>query len=201
MKEYIVKRLTSDKPKWADIEALKIDTPYLDTKDNVSAEAKFCYDDTGIYVHLTTTEPETRSKEVGPLCEPCRDSCLEFFFSPVMGDERYFNIEFNSRGAYFFGVGSSLSNLLRIVPMNPHIFGARVRRRNNGWSITYKVPHELVRRVFPAFAPASGYEMRANCFKCSDYAKEPNYLSWSPIEVGHVLSFHTPQYFGKFIFE
>ncbi len=198
MKEYIVKR-TEGKPKWSAISPIAIDTKYLDTKDNVTAEAKICYDDEAIYVHLTTTEPETRSKEVGPTCEPCRDSCLEFFFSPMEGDIRYFNIEFNSRGAFYFGIGSCLKDLVRLLP-KPHVFGARIYRRNDGWSITYRVPHELVRRFFPDYTVYSGKVMRANCYKCSDYAKEPNYLSWNPVE-GKTLSFHRPEQFGKFIFE
>lgn len=200
MKEYTVKR-TDGKPKWADIEALKIDIPYLDTKDDVRAEGKFCYDDECIYVRLSVTEPETRAKEQGQLCEPCRDSCLEFFFSPMEGDERYFNIEFNPRGCYYFGIGSSLKNLVRLIPEgNPGIFRARVTRRSDGWSIIYRIPHELVRRFFPEFKVYSGKEMRANCYKCSDDAAEPNYLSWSPVS-GRCLSFHRPHQFGKFIFE
>ena len=201
MKEYVVKRMTGAKPKWSDVEPLMIDIPYLNTKDNVTAEAKLCYNDEAIYVYLSTTEPETRSKETGPLCEPCLDSCLEFFFSPMEGDKRYFNIEFNSRGAYYFGIGSSLKNLVRLLPEgNPGIFGARVRRRNDGWSITYRVPAELVARFFPEFRLESGKRMRANCYKCSDAAKEPNYLSWSEV-TGKRLSFHRPDDFGTFILE
>lgn len=198
MKEYLVKKI-SGKPNWQDIETIDINTRYLDTKDNVTAEAKVCYDDEAIYVRLSTTEPETRSKEVGPTCEPCRDSCLEFFFSPMENDIRYFNIEFNSRGAFYFGMGSSLKTLVRLL-VNPQVFSYRIYRRNDGWSITYRVPHELVRRFFPEYTVTSGKRMRANCYKCSDFAKEPNYLSWNPVE-GKTLSFHRPEQFGLFIFD
>ncbi len=200
MKEYIIQKAENGKPKWSEIEELTMDHRYLDTKENVSASAKLAYDEKALYVRLSTTEPETRSKEVGPLCEPCLDSCLEFFFSPAIGDERYLNIEFNSRGAYFFGIGSSIKDLIRLIPHgNPNIFSARVQRRNDGWTITYRIPHELVQRLFPTYAPASGYAIRANCYKCSDAAREPNYLSWSPVE-GKTLSFHRPKCFGTMIF-
>ncbi len=200
MMEYTVKRVTG-KPVWAQIEEISMDNRYLDTKDDVSASAKLCYDDEALYVRMSTTEPETRSKETGPLCEPCLDSCLEFFFSPVLGDDRYLNIEFNSRGAYFFGIGSNIKDLIRLIPNgNPHVFSARISRRNDGWSITYKIPHNLVKRLFPLYDPAPGNTIRANFYKCSEAAEEPNFLSWSRVE-GRILNFHRPNCFGKIIFE
>lgn len=199
MKEYIVKRTTGT-PKWADVEALKIDVPYRDTKDDVSAEAKICYDESGIYVNLTTTEPHSPAKGKDFLCEPCLDSCLEFFFSPVDGDERYMNLEFNPNGIYYFGIGTSIKTLVRLVPENKNVFGAKVKRRNDGWSITYKIPTETVKMFFPEFSLYSGKKMRANCYKCVEHAEEPNFLAWNDIG-GPTLNFHRPHLFGLFIFE
>lgn len=200
MKEYIVKRI-SGKPVWADIEPIKMEVRYRDTKEDVSAEAKFCYDESGIYACLTTTEPHSPAKGKDFLAEPCLDSCLEFFFAPVEDDERYMNLEFNPNGIYYFGVGTSVKNLFRLLPENRNIFGAKIRRRNDGWSITYKVPVEAVRLIFPTFSLYSGKVMRANCYKCVEVAKEPNFLAWNDITEGSVLNFHRPHLFGKFIFE
>ena len=199
MKEYLVKRIDG-KPVWADVEPIKIDVPYRETKDDVTAEAKVCYDESGIYVHLSTTEPHSPAKGKDFLAEPCLDSCLEFFFSPVEGDARYMNIEFNPNGIYYFGIGTSLKSLIRLVPENRNAFGAKIRRHNSGWSISYKVPTELVCMFFPEFSLYSGKEMRANCYKCLENAEEPNFLAWNDIG-GPTLSFHRPHLFGKFIFE
>ena len=199
MKEYIVKR-TDGALKWADVEALKIDVRYRDTKDDVSAEAKVCYDESGIYVNLTTTEPHSPAKGKDFLCEPCLDSCLEFFFSPVDGDERYMNLEFNPNGIYYFGIGTSIKTLVRLIPENQNVFGAKIKRRNDGWSITYKIPVETVKMFFPEFSLYSGKKMRANCYKCVENAEEPNFLAWNDIG-GPTLNFHRPHLFGQFIFE
>lgn len=199
MKEYIVKRV-SGKPDWSRIEPIAIDVRYRDTKDDVCAEAKFCYDDDGIYASLTTTEPHSPAKGKDFLVEPCLDSCLEFFFSPVEDDPRYMNLEFNPNGIYYFGVGTSIKNLFRILPENRNVFGAKIKRRNDGWSITYKIPTETVKMFFPSFSLYSGKEMRANCYKCVEVAEEPNFLAWNDIG-GPTLNFHRPHLFGKFIFE
>lgn len=199
MKEYLVKHIEG-KPEWSKIPALPIDVRYRDTKEDVSAEAKICYDEEHIYVKLSTTEPESPAKGKDFLCEPCLDSCLEFFFSPVEDDPRYMNLEFNPNGIYYFGIGTSIKTLVRLLPENRHIFGARVRRRNDGWSVTYSIPAELIRRFFPSFSLYSGKEMRANCYKCLEEGREPNFLSWAPVE-GERLNFHRPHQFGRFIFE
>lgn len=199
LKEYKVKRI-SGKPDWASIEPINIGVRYRDTKDDVTAEAKFCYDDEGIFVHLSTTEPHSPAKGKDFLCEPCLDSCLEFFFSPVEGDERYMNIEFNPNGIYYFGIGTSIKTLVRLVPENRNVFGAKIKKRNDGWSITYKVPVEVVKMFFPNFSLYSGKVMRANCYKCVEVAEEPNFLAWNDIG-GPTLNFHRPHLFGKFIFE
>ena len=199
IKEYVVRRLTEAKPDWSKIEPIQINVPYLDTKDDVSAEAKLC--ETGIYVSLATTEPHSPAKGKDFLCEPCLDSCLEFFFSPVEDDPRYMNIEFNPNGIYYFGIGTSIKTLVRLLPENRNVLGAKIRRHNTGWSITYKVPADLVRMFFPSFELYSGKVMRANCYKCVEKAEEPNFLAWNDITEGSVLNFHRPHLFGKFIFE
>ena len=201
MKEYVVKRLTAEKPDWSAIEAIKIDVPYRDTKDDVTAEAKFCYDESGIYVKLSTTEPHSPAKGKDFLAEPCLDSCLEFFFSPMENDERYMNIEFNPNGIYYFGIGTSIKTLVRLLPENRNVLGAKIRKHNGGWSLTYKVPVSTVRMFFPGFELYSGKVMRANCYKCVEVAEEPNFLAWNDITEGSTLNFHRPHLFGKFIFE
>ncbi|MBR7116081.1 MAG: carbohydrate-binding family 9-like protein [Clostridia bacterium] len=199
MKEYIVKRVNG-KPEWSKLEAINIDTVYREEREGVSAEAKFCYDDDFIYARLSTTEPKTIAKGKDFLCEPCLDSCLEFFFSPVEDDKRYCNLEFNPNGIYYFGIGSSIKDLIRLLPENRHVFNARITRRNDGWTVTYRIPAELIRRLFPDFTLYSGKVMRANCYKCVEAGDAPHFLAWNPVP-GEGLNFHRPHLFGKFIFE
>ena len=40
----------------------------------------------------------------------------------------------------------------------------------------------------------------ANFYKCGDETQKPHYLSWSPVKTSKP-DFHSPEYFGKLIFE
>ena len=200
MKRYEIKRMIAGGD-WSDKPIVNIDTPYLDTPDAVKAWAQIAYDDEGILVRLWTEEYQHRAVETGALGAPYEDCCLEFFFSPMEGDPRYFNFENNSIGCCYLGIGSGLSDLVRLVPdTDKDIFGRKVTKFEGGWEITYKFPYEFIRRFFPDFKVYSGKMIRANCFKCADLTEPPHYLSWSPVPT-ESFTFHRPDHFGEMIFE
>ena len=201
MNTYSIKKIYTS-PDWSAIPTLNIATPYLDTPNNVTASAQLCYNDEALLVHLWANEPYTRAEERGIVGIPCLDSCLEFFFCPEDGDSRYFNIEFNANGCMFLGFGSSVENLIRIVPEDPEqkFFPHQISKTEKGWEIFYSIPYSFIRRIFPSFEVYSGKRMQANCYKCSDLTEPANYLSWSPI-VGEPFTFHKPHCFGTMIFE
>ena len=116
MKRYSLSRVVSfDELKLAP--TLSIDYSYpAGVPDGVSAYAQLGYSDEALLVHLWTEEPTTRAVEEGDLGMPCEDSCLEFFFCPMEGDGRYFNLEFNANGCMYLGFASGLDDLIRLVP-------------------------------------------------------------------------------------
>lgn len=184
---------------WDSIPRLAIDTLLWSEKVPISAGAQLCYDDEAIYVKLTATEPHMRAEEEGPLGAPCEDSCLEFFFSPIAGDNRYFNIEFNPNGCMYLGLGSNVQNLVRLIPeQNPIV--PQICRTTDGWALEYSIPYTFIRRFFPGFSPASGDTLRANCYKCGDSTVQPHFLSWNPIALPEPC-FHCPEFFGTMVFE
>ena len=99
MKTYEIKKMTAYD--WSDKPIIDIDTPYLDTPETVKAWAQIAYDDEAILVRLWTEEYQHRATETGPVGKPYEDCCLEFFFSPMEGDLRYFNFENNAIGCYY----------------------------------------------------------------------------------------------------
>ena len=116
------------------------------------------------------------------------------------GDLRYFNVEFNSNGCMYLGMGSYIGDLVRLLPgdgVNP--FSYKINKGEGAWDITYRVPYEFIRRFFPTFEVYSGKHMRANCYKCADLSEPPHYMAWSPI-VGTPFKFHRPECFGEMIF-
>ena len=114
MKTYEIKKMTAYD--WSDKPIIDIDTPYLDTLETVKAWAQIAYDDEAILVRLWTEEYQHRATETGPVGKPYEDCCLEFFFSPMEGDLRYFNFENNAIGCYYLGIGTGLHDAVRLLP-------------------------------------------------------------------------------------
>lgn len=198
MRTYTIEKMTD--AGWDAVPALEIDHRYFETPEEIKAYAKLAYDEEAILVRLSTKEKKIRAVETGDLGSPCEDSCLEFFFSPMEGDLRYFNVEFNSNGCMYLGMGSYIGDLVRLLPgdgVNP--FSYSINKEEGAWDITYRVPYEFIRRFFPTFEVYSGKRMRANCYKCADFSEPPHYMAWSPI-VGEPFKFHRPECFGEMIF-
>ncbi len=198
MRSYTIEKMTD--AGWDKIPALEIDHRYFETPDEIKAYAKLAYDDEAILVRLFTEEKIIRAVETGPLGSPCEDSCLEFFFSPMEGDLRYFNIEFNSNGCMYLGFGTNIKDLVRLLPGDEKDpFSYEIKKEEGAWEITYRVPYDFIRRFFPTFEVYPGKHMRANCYKCADLSQPPHYMAWSPI-VGEPFKFHRPECYGDMIF-
>ena len=198
MKNYTITRACAP-VNWDSIPALAIDTKLWGTETDITAQGQLCYDDSAMHIRLSAVESDIRAVENGPLGSPCQDSCLEFFFCPVEGDNRYFNIEFSPTGCYYLGFGSDRYDLVRLIPEQP-VFTPDIRRMETGWEIAYSIPFSFIRRFFPGFSPEPGKALRANLYKCGDLTVNEHYLSWNPIEQAqpdyHLSRFFAPLYFG-----
>ena len=192
--EYIIKR------EGAERNVLEMKNRYLETQDNVASRAAIAYNDEELVVHMELDAPEISNVEQGPLGRPCVDSCLEFFFSPMEGDKRYFNIEFNLGGCLTFclGDGNGLTRFTIVKPEETMSF--RSVRTEKGFYIDYKVPYTIIRRFFPDFKVYSGKRIKANCYSCAERTQVRHFLSWSLIDDKR-FSFHRPECFGTMIFE
>lgn len=199
MKQYTIRKVAR-----CDLERLpelKIDFPYFDTPKDVAAFAQIAYSEEALHVHMRLIAPEIRNEEQGTLGMPCVDSCLEFFFCPMEGDNRYFNIEFNLGGCMYLGMGTSQKDLTRFAIGRPDVlFSFRSARTENGFEIDYQVPYHFIRRFFPNFKAYSGKRMQANCYSCAEKTEKRHFLSWSPI-LGDPFTFHRTDGFGTMIFE
>ena len=193
MREYTIHRFTD----WEHIEPLAIDQRLWSPEVDIEAWAQIAWEDDALRVRLTAREAHIRAVHTSPTSAPCEDSCLEFFLSPVEGDGRYMNIEFNPNACCYLGIGGA-GELVRLLPerdwLKPQPF-----RTENGWGIEYRVPFELLRLFFPGFAPKPGDAMRANCFKCGDLTEVEHYFSWNPV-TSDTPNFHRPCDFGRMVF-
>lgn len=198
MKQYTILK-TDGVPDWERIPAIHLKERYEGTPDTACATAQICYSEDRLHLLLCTCESITRREESGPLGWPCHDSCLEFFFCPIEGDCRYFNIEFNANKCLFLGFGTGIDNLVRLIIEPKEIFHPDIRMTEEGWQIEYTIPFSFVRLFFPTFAPAPGVTMRANCYKCADEKTPPEFLSWSRVDETD-FTFHRPSHFGTMVF-
>lgn len=166
---------------------------------DIQAKAQLCYDTENIYVRLSAKEKNIRAEEQGQTGLPYLDSCLEFFFSPIAGNDTYFNIEMNPNCVMYLGIGTNSYDLIRLLLPDEGNLEAESQRTEDGWLITYRVPVCLIRRFFPEFEIRSGVKMRGNFFKCGDETVTPHYFAWNPIE-SDILDFHQSQWYGELIF-
>ena len=201
MKEYTITRYTGPES-WATAPKLEICEPLRPQYANVpiQAWAQVCYDDEALYVHLWAKEENIRAELHGLLDEICEDSCLEFFFQPVAGDPRYINMEFNSNGCLFLGMGTGIEDLIRLLPLEEtsQIFCPEIRMIPGGWEIFYRIPYSFIRQLFPTFAVQPEMQLRANCYACSDLTQPHYYLSWNPVATDR-FTFHRSSCFGNMI--
>lgn len=199
MKEYtIVKKPENNM--WDKVPSLNIDTPLFENEEVfISAKAQICYDDTALFVRLSCDEEDIRAEEQNPLGEVCADSCMEFFFCPLQGDERYFNIECNMTGAIFLGTGKNVQTLFRLIPEVAPIVPVG-KKLEKGWEVSYSVPFSFIRQFFPEFEAKEGKSIRANCYKCGDKTTRPHYFTWNPVPVLPEASYHNPKEFGVMYF-
>jgi len=182
---------------WEQIPALPVSNQLWGTETDITAQAQLCYDGEAIYVAMEATERHIRAEECGKLGMPCLDSCLEFFFCPIPGDNRYFNIEYNPNCCLCFGFGGDCR--VRLV-VKEELLAPQVTRTEAGWRIEYRIPFQLIRQFVPEFTPASGTAIRANCYKCGELTVRNHYLSWNPVELPKPC-FHCPPHFGIMYFE
>ena len=203
MKTYTITKV-SGQPDWSSIPTLEMNESYRMTLEEtpVRAWTQIAYNEQALLVRQRTLEPVIRKELTGLLDEISDDSCLEVFLCPMEGDERYFNIEYNPNGCRYLGFGTSMADLVRLVPEeNNDGFGAQATEFDGGWELTYQIPYSFIRRFFPDFSPETGKAMRVNCSKCGSKTVNRHWLTWNRLPcVNNRFTFHLPSEFGRMIF-
>ena len=200
MEKYTIRK-TDPRPAWEMIPAIRIAHSLWCPNPGITAAAKVAYSDYAIHVLMQAEEADVRAAYRGRPWPVSEDSCLEFFFCPAREDKRYFNFEFNPNAALFLGFGDSVRTLTRLMVWDEEdLFAPAVNTSPGGWQIEYQIPTDFIRRFFPSFRIASGYTIRANCYKCGDKTPHPHYLAWNNIKSA-TPDFHRPQDFGCMMFE
>lgn len=194
---YTIRRAA--RPDWGAVPTLELShTGWLEPCP-VAARAQACHDGAALHLRLEAVETPVRALLTSPLDPVCQDSCLEFFFAPRPGDERYLNFELNPLGTLYLGFGARRETRVRQLVREPERrFAIRPFSTAEGWGVEFQVPVEFLRLYFPGYAlegPAAG-----NFYKCGDETPRPHYLSWAPLH-SPTPDFHRRADFGSLLLE
>jgi hypothetical protein len=141
----------------------------------------------------------------------CRDSCVEFFFTPGIDlGFSYFNLEINCGGTMLFWwhperrdavpVAPADGNAIAVAHTLPQIVEPEIAEPVV-WALEYRLPFDVIRKYCPnASRPAPGRKWKANFYKCADATSRPHWLTWSSVD-HPTPRFHLPQYFGTLTFD
>lgn len=202
-----------NKPAWKKISPIGV-THFMGEKPAhmPRTQAKLAYDERFIYAIFQVEDRYVRAVAAGHQDSVCRDSCVEFFFTPGSDPKAgYFNLEMNCGGTMLFNfqmipwkdvvvVDESDIKRIEVAHTLPRIVDPEIAEPTT-WTVEYRVPTNLLARYCPsATKPAPGVVWRANLYKCADETSHPHWLTWAVVQ-NPVPNFHLPQYFGTLVFE
>lgn len=147
----------------------------------------------GLQLRFDVWERNIRATYQKPNDPVCRDSCVEFFFSPNANDGRYLSFEVNPLGTMLIGIGTGGQDL-RYLDTDRSIFGiaATLQAGADFWQVSYQIPHAFIETYFAPLAPV----FYGNFMKCADRSPTPHHGCWNPIGTPAPM-FHVPAFFGK----
>jgi hypothetical protein len=196
MRTYTIPRVEGS-PDWDSIEKAPVDSkPWKEFPLSMEVFAQVCHNGGALQARLSAGEEDPLARFSGDTDMVCLDSCLEFFFSP-MADGRYFNFEFNPRGALYLGFGLGRDFTARLLIKNYRDFFAVKPFSGGGfWGVEFMVPADFITLYCPGFTLEKGRALTGNFYKCGDETKTPHYLVWNPVNT-EKPDYHRPEFFGR----
>lgn len=218
--QYNVKKATEgfdlnnqwDEGDWASANTLELKQFMGDKPEHFPrTQAKVLYDAENIYVFFRVEDQYVRAVAQNFHDPVCRDSCVEFFFTPRQDISKgYLNLEVNcggvillhhqvARGEKMKEVSQDDCKKIQMLASMPKIVEPEIEEPT-AWTIKYAVPYDVIKKYMDIDVPAKGVEWRANFYKCADATSHPHWLTWNKVDKPQP-DFHVPEFFGTLIFE
>ena len=124
----------------------------------------------------------------------CVDSCMECFFIPFEGDERYLNVEVNCIGTAHIAVGEGRNGRSVWTELPEGVQVSASRHENGWWAMSFHIPGDMLMEVYGKRLTDGGI-VRGNFYKC-DETIHPHFGTWNPV-VAPQPDFHRPECFGQ----
>lgn len=212
---YTIKRTIADgldKIQWQQANTLELKN-FMGSKPEhfPKTQAKLLYDDKNLYVYFKVEDQYVRAVAQKLHDMVCRDSCVEFFFTPGENlSDGYFNFEINCGGTMLmYHQTARGENRIEILEQNcskiklktsmPKIVEPEIKEPTT-WILQYALPFESLEEYVKVSRPAAGVKWRANFYKCADKTSHPHWLTWSKVKKPQP-DFHQPEFFGTILFE
>ncbi len=201
-----------DKKPWSDIEPVQLALYMGDKPDHFPfTQAKMAYDDHAVYIIFRVEDQYVKAVHSQNQDPVCRDSCVEFFFSPEDDIKNgYFNLEMNCGGTMLFNhqikratevvlISDSDMHQVKVAHTMPRIVNEEISKKTT-WVVEYSIPFSILSNYQTATSPEAGDVWRANFYKCGDRTSHPHWLTWAPVDYPKP-NFHLPQFFGSLEFQ
>ena len=198
MKTYEAIYMPADNICWDNVTKEELLCQPWETIDHIRTWFQLCWNEQGLHIRMQSVEKDILCRFDGLLDSVCKDSCMEFFFSP-QPDGRYINIEINPNGALYVGLCYERSKYARLVRTDmKNVLQLRTFTTEDGWGIEYTVPLSFLSLFYPDLNLQAGKQMRANFYKCGDDTVTPHYITWNHVGTP-APDYHQPAYFGQVI--
>ncbi len=217
---YKVQKLTAppkidavwDKAPWKRIVAIPITNYMGDKPEHLPfTQAKMAYDNSAIYIIFRVEDQYIKAVHSKNQEMVCRDSCVEFFFTPDnKSNKGYFNLEMNCGGVFLFNFQKSAKSgriyiadedieQIEVAHTLPKLIENEITEKTT-WVVEYRIPFSVLKKYYNFSEPQNGTVWRANFYKCADRTSHPHWLTWAPVNSPRP-NFHLPEYFGVIEFQ
>ncbi len=185
-----------NEPIWDEVPEEKLAFSHWGSEVHYNTYFKMCFvKNKGIFVKMRTDETQLAlqySKRDEPVYE---DSCMEFFISPVEGENEYINFEMNALGTYLTEFGAGKKDRVFLKEITDYVPLVTAKIYSNGWSVELFVPCELVSDVFKTNFTADECIIKGNFYKCGDKTQKVHYSSYNEMTT-LPPGFHNPERFA-----
>ncbi len=201
-----------DKVPWKNIRPISISNYMGEKPGHIPfTQAKLAYDNYAVYVIFRVEDRYVKAVHENNQESICKDSCVEFFFSPHNNSsEGYFNLEMNCGGVFLFNyqitpkserteISDGDMQLIEVAHTLPKIIKKEIKNKTT-WVVEYSIPFSVLQNYDSFSAPQKGTVWRANFYKCADHTSHPHWLTWAPVD-NPTPNFHLPGFFGAIEFQ
>lgn len=193
---------------WEEVEFTTIGNFPWDKEDyKPNVKVQLFHTKEAIHVKFTATEKSLVINSFEHNGSVYKDSCVEFFFAPIIGDKRYMNFEINAIGKLLLQIGETGAERETLVNEDYSIFNIKTSANKENlaefndfkeWTVEYEIPFEFINKFYSDFKLTENYQFKGNFYKCGDKTEIAHYGCWNKIDY-HKPSFHRPEFFGDLI--